>query len=254
MKIAVTLSLVIGMSFFMLLNTNEPLADERLTGTHIAGESAEIQRGALLYDNWMKLKSTRPKATHPLYPSTAKKKGPGTWRCKECHGWDYIGARGRYREGSHYTGIKGVYDSRSRSRQELTDLLRNTDKGHDFSAYLSAADLRGLVAFIQNGLYDIGRVLDDQGHVKGSTTAGKVLYARQCAACHGSNGDTMDFKAKKAGVQGVGWLANDNPQESIHKIRWGHPGSEMPSMIADAGLNEQETVDILAYSRTLGTR
>lgn len=254
MKIVVSLSLVIGLSFFMFFNTYEPLADENRSGAHIAGELADIQHGALLYDNWMTLKSPRPGATHPLYPPTSKKNGPGTWRCKECHGWDYIGAQGRYREGSHYTGIKGLYDARSRSQEELLDALRSPDNGHDFSPYLSAADLRGLAAFIQNGLYDIGRVLDDQGHVKGSITAGKVMYASQCAACHGSDGDAMDFKSKKAGVQGVGWLANDNPQESIHKIRWGHPGSEMPSMIVDAGLSERETIDILAFSRTIGAR
>ena len=37
MRIAVSMSLIIGLSFCLLFNTNEPLADENLTGTHIAG-------------------------------------------------------------------------------------------------------------------------------------------------------------------------------------------------------------------------
>ena len=56
---------------------------------------------------------------------------------------------------------------------------------------------------------------------------------------------------KKEGIQGIGWLARKNPQESLHKIRWGNPGSDMPSMVVDAGLSDAESVDILAYSATL---
>lgn len=40
---------------------------------------------------------------------------------------------------------------------------------------------------------------------------------------------TMLFDSIKG--LGVGWLSNDNPQETLHKIRWGHPGTGMPSMV-----------------------
>ena len=68
------------------------------------------------------------------------------------------------------------------------------------------------------------------------------------------NGNMIDFKGKKDGIQGVGWLANDNPQESIHKIRWGHPGSDMPSMIVDINLMEQDAINILTYSQSLESK
>ncbi len=42
----------------------------------------------------------------------------------------------------------------------------------------------------------------------------------------------------------------DNPQETLHKIRWGHPGTAMPSMV-DVGLTDQQIGDILAYAQTL---
>ena len=45
----------------------------------------------------------------------------------------------------------------------------------------------------------------------------------------------------------IGWLARANPQESLHKIRWGHPGSKMPSAVADHGLSDDDTVQILRY-------
>jgi len=58
----------------------------------------------------------------------------------------------------------------------------------------------------------------------------------------------------KDGIQGVGWLAIDNPQESIHKIRWGHPGSNMPSIITDKNLSEQDAINILTYSQSLDSK
>ena len=59
----------------------------------------------------------------------------------------------------------------------------------------------------------------------------------------------MDFNSAD-GVQGIGWLSNDNPQETLHKLRWGHPGSTMPSMVEN-GLTDQQTGDILAHAQTL---
>ena len=90
------------------------------------------------------------------------------------------------------------------------------------------------------------------GHITRDISNGKVLFKNNCASCHGNDGNEIDFKYKKDGFQGVGWLANDNPQESIHKIRWGHPGSDMPSLIIDAKLTDQDAVDILTYSQALG--
>ena len=42
----------------------------------------------------------------------------------------------------------------------------------------------------------------------------------------------------------------DNPQESLHKIRFGHPGSAMPSMLKE-GLTDTEQGDILAHGQSL---
>ncbi len=217
-------------------------------------EQADTKNGGLLYDNWLKITKADPEGNHPLYPADAKKSGKSTWRCKECHGWDYIGNKGRYSKGSHYTGIGGVYDQRTESPDDLHEDLTNAEDSHDFSAYLSNQQIWDLVKFIREGLAPIEMVINDQGQAKGDAMKGKVLYNANCSSCHGDNGDAIDFKGKKDGIQGVGWLANDNPQESIHKIRWGHPGSDMPSMIQDAGLSEQDAIDILTYSQMLGTK
>jgi len=217
-------------------------------------ENADLKSGGLLYDNWLKFSDGKPDGNHPLYPLEAKGSGKTTWRCKECHGWDYIGDQGRYSKGSHYTGIKGVYDARSQDPESLYSSLTNSDTKHDFSAYLSASQLWSLVKFLREGQADISFVLDSQGQAKGNAANGKVLFDAQCSSCHGSDGNDLDFKGDREGIQGVGWLANDNPQESIHKIRWGHPGSNMPSIIVDKKLSEQDAIDILDYSQELGSR
>jgi thiosulfate dehydrogenase len=214
-------------------------------------KQANIKNGALLYDNWPEIKKADIKDTHPLYPAASKKSGKSTWRCKECHGWDYIGKDGRYSKGSHYTGISGVYGERTEDPKELFNELSDKDEKHDFSEYLSHGEIWDLVKFIREGQIDIRTVLDEHGKAKGDSANGKALYNTNCAACHGDEGNEIDFKYKKEGLQGVGWLANDNPQETIHKIRWGHPGSDMPSVIVDAKLADQDAVDILTYSQSL---
>ena len=228
-------------------------------GTGQAQSSADYQQGNLkngaqLYDNWLKITNAKPEGKHPLYPSEAKKSGKSTWRCKECHGWDYIGKKGRYSKGSHFTGISGVFHVQEENPEVLYESMTNKNAGHDFSEYLSKSQIFDLVKFLREGQVAIEPVIDDQGNGKGNSTHGKVLYEAHCSDCHGSGGNQIDFKGKKDGIQGVGWLANDNPQESIHKIRWGHPGSDMSSMITDKNLSEQDAIDILTYSQSLKSK
>ncbi len=68
-----------------------------------------IARGGLNYDKWWPvLELDAPDGAHPAYLAAGKKKGSSTWRCKECHGWDYKGTDGAYAKGSHYSGTTGV--------------------------------------------------------------------------------------------------------------------------------------------------
>ncbi len=223
-----------------------------------AGESgyhsADGKNGALLYDNWVKMKNVEEKDMHPLYPVTSKKSGKSTWRCKECHGWDYIGKEGRYAKGSHFTGIEGIYHVKNEDPESLLSSLKDKSKKHDFSIFLTEKELWDLVKFMREGQADIKKVVDELGHSKGDESKGEILFIDNCASCHGVNGDEIDFKDKKDGIQGVGWISNENPQESIHKIRWGHPGSDMPSMLVDKGLSEKDSIDILTYTQSLNSK
>ena len=59
------------------------------------------------------------------------------------------------------------------------------------------------------------------------------------------DGKDIDLDGK-----GVGNVARDNPWETLHKTRFGHPGSSMPSAIEN-GLSTDDQVDILTYCQTL---
>jgi thiosulfate dehydrogenase len=214
-------------------------------------ESTPIKLGAQLYDNWLKFTDHDPAGNHPLYPTAGIKSGESTWRCKECHGWDYIGKNGRYRSGSHYTGIEGVLAASHKDDITLKDILNDKASQHDFSPYLSEEQLECLVVFIKKGLFETASILYANGKANGNVKRGASLFTENCAACHGEDGNDLDFKDKKEGTQGVGWIANDNPQESLHKIRWGHPGTEMPSLVSDAKLEDNDAIDILTYAQTL---
>jgi len=215
--------------------------------------AADQVRGGLLYDKFWKVNGTTEPTTDfdPTWStqSTNARTGSDTWRCKECHGWDYIGDSGRYSEGSHYTGFSGVYATSSHDIDAIFDAIKDEDGDHDFSTVLSDDDVLDLTKFIKDGLIDISLFVDANGAAIGDSTNGATLYNSNCSACHGADGNTIDFDDDD-GDQGVGFLANDNPQEILHKIRWGHPGSSMPSMVG-SGLSDEDSGDILTYAQTL---
>lgn len=214
--------------------------------------SGDVVDGGLLYDKWWTAAGVaEPTGDQPLWAtqSTNERSGPDTWRCKECHGWDYQGADGAYGSGSHFTGFTGVFAARGQTAEELTTVLTSGD--HDFSM-LSDDAIASLVAFLQEGQADYGQFIADDKTVIGADVAnGEELYRRSCASCHGSTGQTINF-GNDDEPEFVGTLALDNPWETFHKARFGHPGSdpEMPSTLA-LGWSLGDVRDVVAFAQTL---
>jgi len=124
------------------------------------------------------------------------------------------------------------------------------DRSRAVNVFMNSIPMLSMYS-LREGQAAIESVIDAKGQAKGGALQGKILYNAHCSSCHGEDGKAMDFKSNKEGIQGIGWLAKENPQESIHKIRWGHPGSKMPSMLVDKALSEQDATDILTYSQFL---
>jgi thiosulfate dehydrogenase len=206
-----------------------------------------ITRGGLLYDKWYGVLGKKaPKDTHPAYPKTGKQKGASTWRCKECHGWDYKGARGAYSKGSHYSGIGGIRNMAHAPIDSVVATLK--DKTHGFGTLIPQEDLEALAHFVSHGQLDMDDYIDRASKkAKGNAANGERIYQTTCARCHGSDGKLINFKTPPK-VEYIGTVASKNPWETLHKLRMGQPGVPMISMLA---FDIQDHVDVLAYTQTL---
>lgn len=203
-------------------------------------DAASIARGGQIYDKWWKvLGSPEPTETHAAYPADSAKDGSATWRCKECHGWDYIGPNGRYSSGSHFTGIKGIEGMAGGDTVAIAAAIRGGPHGLT-PAMIDDAAMADLALFVSQGQYDITAYVVD-GASTGDTAVGEAAYATVCAGCHGSDG----MKIKE--MPPLGELSG-NPQEMMHKIMNGQPTEAMPAMRI---FGPQLAADITAYMATL---
>lgn len=203
-------------------------------------ESA-ITRGGRLYDKWFgENKAAKPTADHAAYPHKGGKYGKdASWRCKECHGWDYKGKDGAYAKGSHATGIPGIQSAAGKDPSAIAAVLR--DKTHGYTeAQLSKKDADDLALFVSKGQVDMSRYIEG-GKSKGNAAKGEVYFNTICAGCHGTDGK----KVKDAPPLGS---VADNGYEMMHKILNGQPAEGMPALRA---LDHGIAADITAYLPSL---
>lgn len=220
---------------------------------------ADAVRGGQLYDTWWKvagvLDPTEPTGDNPDYARTqGKKKGSATFRCKECHGWDYAGKDGAYGSGGRFTGVAGLQRARaSASPETIYTVLRSglPDGTHKvYASHLSEADTWDLVRFIKEGVTDLAPhvSLAKKEPIGADPKAGADRFSG-CARCHGADGKRMNF-GKADAPEFVGTVAVENPWEFLHKVRFGQPGTKMPAAVRE-GWSMKDAIDVLAYARTL---
>lgn len=206
-----------------------------------AESESSIARGARLYDKWFaENKSATPATDHPAYPVKGGKYGKdASWRCKECHGWDYRGKDGAYAKGGHATGIKGIQGAAGKDPAAIAALLR--DKTHGYTdAQISARDAADLGLFVSKGQVDMVRFVDG-GKAKGSAAKGEVYFNTLCAGCHGVDGKKLKDAPPLGSVA-------DNGYEMMHKILNGQPAEAMPALRA---LDHQVAADIAVHLTSL---
>ncbi len=217
----------------------------------------DIARGGQLYDNWAAaLDKELPKKTHPAYPSIGKKKGGVTWRCKECHGWDYMGEDGSYGRGAHYTGTKGIRRMAGVRVEDIVEII--TDKTHQYTEdMIPPLAMKKLALFVSKGQIGMDQYIDrSTKRARGDVKRGASFFQTICAICHGFDGAEMVSKSQTEmaafGDRGLlGTFASEDPWESLHKIRNGQPGV---GMVALRVLSVRDQVDVLSYMQTLTKR
>ena len=205
-----------------------------------------------LYDKWWtEVGQDVPSGDNPVWSrqTTNTRSGADTWRCKECHGWDYKGVDGAYGSGSHKTGFPSLLQASEKPREDLIKQLKGEiDSQHNFSS-LTDVHIGHLVDFLKWGMIDDSKYIDysTKKAIGADVAHGEELYASACAACHGADGKTIDIDGA-----GVGAIAKGNPWETLHKIRFGQTGSNppMPAGVAN-GWSTEDAADVLGYAQTL---
>jgi mono/diheme cytochrome c family protein len=212
-------------------------------------------RGGGLYDNWFAtLKMPAPTTDHPLWATRPDMtsntlKGADTWRCKECHGWDYKGKDGAYGSGSHKTGFVGIMGN-TKSEADIVDSLKNK---HGYGAAgLSDAVLSDLAKFVKMDVIDTSAIVNSDKTFKGDAAKGKMLFTSTCQVCHSENG----LNTQPTGSPGMfdefpGKIASENPWEFTHKVRFGQPGFEANMPPQARILTLAQIGDLGAHTQTL---
>ena len=143
------------------------------------GDLALIAMGGQLYDHWIEEKNAAvPPSNNPLWAlqTTNTRTGADTWRCKECHGWDYKGADGAYGpSSSHYTGFGGIFTAAMDPQTTEADLITFLTDGwflsltqstvHNFGGLLTATEIQALAKFIKMGVVDTSDYISSFGFI-----------------------------------------------------------------------------------------
>lgn len=230
---------------------------------------ADGARGGGLYDKFWAIAGVEaPKTDHPLWASrpdkgSNKRKGPDTWRCKECHGWDYKGIEGAYRSGSHKTGFAGIFGTKLSAR-EVFSLLKEPSgpgekaSGHHYGSVLGDGDLWDLTKFVLEGQIVTETMIDGSGKFTGDAPKGAKWYRSgvgtlaACEKCHGEDGLKVPKGAPETYSAWVGKMAKANPWEVQHKVRFGQPKTPMVAWFGTE-FSARDMADLGAFAQTLPT-
>ncbi len=247
---------VVGITFFALLAGTALLAAARGLPPEQGEVPGDPITGARIYDNWiLALDLVPPEGNQPLWDNqdSNTRSGVITWRCAECHGWDYKGVEGAYGPYSnHYTGFTGLGDAVGASQEQVIAWLDGTvNPEHNFLRYTNTAALNDLAAFLRTRQIDTDLLIDpDTGAAFGDRRRGRNIYTDVCAACHGENGQQINFGNAQNPLY-LGDIAVADPWRALHKFRFGTPTSDRMPAYEDEDWSLSMMADTVAYLQTL---
>lgn len=242
---------ILAFTFFSLLAAVSLLAAGRSWSGQVLGDAV---RGGRLYDDWLILGQRLPEGDHPLWNSqeTNRRRGGATWRCVECHGWDYKGVDGAYGSFSdHYTGFRGVQGVIGASHNEVVAWLDGTrNPAHDFYIYIGEAAMFDLAAFLRTQQANVDLMIDPAtGLALGNVERGHSWYTLACLDCHGEQGDAINLGTGNLPLY-LADVAVADPWQAVHRIRFGIPARDMPA-VESLGWSLSRVADVLAYAQSL---
>ena len=227
-------------------------AQEFVHGTpSYPSEAWLLASGGRIYDTWYDaLDRDLPEGTNPAYPVDVNpnRTGESTWRCSECHGWDYRGVDGIYRQGERYSGIIGIDGAYGRPVDEIAAMLR--DANHPYTPeMITDEEMLRVAAFVSRGQVDMRGFIDAETRTvtSGDPNRGREIFQTICAACHGFDGTALDW-GKDGEHAYIGTEAASLPDEVFNKLYNAHPGVQMINLRA---LPLSDAISVLSYVATL---
>ncbi|NNF78255.1 MAG: c-type cytochrome [Rhizobiales bacterium] len=214
------------------------------------GEVFVLSIGGKLYDNLFTMTGQEvPKTANPNFPDYVSSKSLGTWRCVSCHGWDYSGADGERGGTGKSLAFRSLRKMVGLDPKIVVTKFRSAPHGYD-AEVLPDYVVDILALFLSVGQYDRDLLLDDKGASKGNAEAGQPIFEGACSNCHQLDGRAY-LRGERGDKSSLGWLARNRPEQVLHKIMNGFPGTDMLAM---RFMPDQQIADLMAYMQTLDAK
>ena len=195
-------------------------------------DEGSIARGGRLYDHWSReIRDRPPRAVHPALVGRGVA-ATDSWRCAECHGWDY---QGRY-------GMAGLRGRQGADPAAIVTLLKGGT--HPYGELMRDDELLDLARFVSHGQVDMAAVLESGRRARADLAVPERRYGTICAGCHGLDGGRL----REIGM--LGDAARQRPHEVLHVLLNGHPGGNMPGL---RGLGTEFAGGLMAFLQGLPT-
>lgn len=216
-------------------------------------EPNPVSLGAQIFDDWTSVVDNAPVPVgdHPIWSRQTNNTIAGieTWRCVNCHGWDYQGKDGAFGFGPYSTGFPSILEASTENTSYLKGALSGEkDAQHNFSTLMSEEELESVVTFIQTGLIDDNEYIDvfSREVLEGNLENGKQKYSETCASCHGEDGTKATFRFEGREVA-LGTLAVQDPWRFLHRTRFGTARAPEMPIGYDLGWTAEDGRDVLFY-------
>ncbi|MEM7426783.1 MAG: c-type cytochrome [Pseudomonadota bacterium] len=212
------------------------------------GEVFVLSLGGKLYDNLYTMTETpKPEKANPAYPAGVSSESLGTWRCVSCHGWDYSGSSGeRGRVAGPHSALVSLRPLADADPARIALKIKGPPHAFDFGA-LPENVVEVLALFISLGQYDRAAIMTADGEATGTAKEGQMIFEGACSNCHQLDGRAY-LRGERGDKSSLGWLSRNRPEQVVHKIMNGFPGTDMLSM---RFLAPNHIADLLAYLQTL---
>lgn len=230
--------------------------------------------GGIMYDKFWSTEAGFNQSDPNLTTFNAK---PDFFRCKQCHGWDYLGREGSYISRGPNNNRPNIASgnilqlAKSKTAQELFDAMKKStgrrdisydlstydpttnnvegDKMPNYSQLLTDAQIWNIVKYLKTEALDVSQLYD--ATYSGTYPTGSATYTNVGKDGNAANGATY-YAQKCASCHGangtailmenmtVGKFTRKKPYEVQHKVKFGQLGS---SMTATTGITLQNLKD-----------